>query len=437
MQAQTAQTSTGPRFLGTNAKFLHGEAPKPETKTLRFKLLRQAQGVLFKADTDHKEQHRTCWCHRSMRGETVNVWRGDAGNNARFTGLSTCGSVWTCPVCAPMIQDARRDEISKAMVEWTKNQAGVVLFMTLTHPHEADLPLAEQLAKREKAEQRFKNSRVYKRMKEKHGRAGSIRSLEVTWGMEHGFHPHTHDLIFLKDNLIEGYAQEELNDPTTYRGYLAELRDTWIKCLIKAGLGGNIADMQRRAFQLQDGQKAAEYMAKFGRDIKWGLSSEMTATHAKIGAAGSVFGKQHFTPFQMLLWAGTEQNPAARAIMRRKFKEYADAFTGKRAMTWTPKLKALLKVKDLTDEEIIDAHEKEPLPEESMAGSLTSEQFNTLTRHNHLGEFLAYVRDYCHNPESSQGDIDDYLEHLAGKAPPMPGGLLQKNNYGPDFVRIH
>lgn len=438
MNAAQAIKKGGSAPLGINAKSLHTKQPKGETKTRRFKLLRQAQKVLFRHDAEsHKDQHRTCWCNRTLRGEQVNVRRSE--ESARFTGLSTCGSVWTCPVCAPIIQDNRRAEISMAMAEWLNNQGGQVLLMTLTHPHESDLPLAEQLAKREKAEQSFKNSRIYKRLKELHGRAGSIRALECTWGIVNGWHPHTHDLIFLKSNLVKGISAADLLDPTTYQGYLAELRDTWIKCLLKVGLGTNstLGDMQRRAFQIQGGEKAAEYVAKFGHDEKWGISAEVTATHAKIGKAAPIFGQQHFTPFQMLSWMINENNPAEQVLLKNRFQEYAAAFTGKRALTWTPRLKTLLKVKDQTDEDILSAHETTPIPEESTVGSLTAEQFSTLTKHDHLGEFLEYVRDCCTDPDTSQADMDDYLLLLSRRTPAYSGSLRQKNHFSSGFAVIH
>lgn len=435
MQAQTAVKSAPRSTLGSSAKSLHATSDKKaktaipgETKTRRFRLLRQIQSVLYKHDAGYPEQHRTCWCHRSARAELVNVWGSE--NSARFTGVNTCGSVWTCPICAPIVQEGRRAEISLGMSGWLK-EGGFVLMMTLTHPHEADLPLAEQLAKRKKAEQTFNNGATFKRFKTKCERAGHIRSLECTWGIDHGWHPHTHVLLFVKTNPLEGMSADELADPRLYRGIIGEMRDAWINACINAKLAkeGNRSDMEGVAFQIQGGEKAAEYVAKFGRDERWGFSSELTATHAKTGRAADVFGEMHFTPFQMIAWAEAEEDQNNKALLKARFREYAECFTGKRAITWTPGLKDRLKIKEMDDQQILDAHESTPLPEEVLRGSLTTDQYSVLIKHNHLGEFLEYVRSCCANPDTSQGDMDEYIAWLAAQPARWGGRMLLKKTF--------
>lgn len=443
MQQSTGFKKPPHSTLGSSAKSLHSHFGKKakkavpgETKTRRFRLLSQIQSVLYKSDAEHTEQHRTCWCHRSARKDHVDVWSSE--NSARFVGVNTCGSVWTCPICAPIVQEVRRSEISMGMSSWLK-EGGFVLMMTLTHPHEADLPLAEQLAMRKKAEQTFTNGATFKRFKENCERAGHIRSLECTWGIEHGWHPHTHVLLFVKNNPLEGMSAEELADPRQYRGIILEMRDAWIKACIKAGLATsrNITDMEGAAFQIQGGEKAAEYVAKFGRDERWGFSSEMTATLAKSGRAADVFGEMHFTPFQMIAWAENEEDKSVKALLNAKFREYAEAFTGKRAITWTPGLKDLLKIDEMDDAQILEAHEKEPLPEETLRGSLTTDQYSVLIKRNHLGEFLEYVRSCCTNDETSQDDINEYISHLADQPSRYGGKILVKNTFSKNFSEIH
>lgn len=438
MQPQAAPISTARTTLGTTAKSLHRPSDKKaksavpgETKTRRYRMLRNIQSVLHKPDAGYPEQHRTCWCHRGLNQDHVNVWGSE--NGARLTGVNTCGSVWTCPVCAPIIQEGRRNEISLGLSRWIK-QDGYMLMMTLTHPHEADLPLLEQLAKRKKAEQTFNNGATFKRFKADFKRAGHIRSLECTWGIEHGWHPHTHVLLFVETNPLTGMSQDEMNDPRLYRGIIGELRDAWINACIKAGLATarNIVDMQRAAFQIQGGDKAAEYVAKFGRDERWGFSSELTATHAKTGRAADVFGEMHFTPFQMIAWAEAEENKGVKALLKARFREYADAFTGKRAITWTPGLKKLLNVEEMDDEQILEAHEKEPMPDEQLRGSLNTDQYSILVKHNHIGEFLEYVRSCCLNQSTAQTDMDDYIAWIGAQPARLSGKLLLKKTYTRD-----
>lgn len=81
--------------------------------------------------------------------------------------------------------------------------------------------------------------------------------------------------------------------------------------------------MLAHALNVRGGNQAAEYIAKYGRDERWGQSSEMTRHYAKQGAAGERDGLLHFTPFQLLIWAGSGDEWATR-----KFIEYARAIEG-------------------------------------------------------------------------------------------------------------
>src|SRR6266566_7849738 len=54
-----------------------------------------------------------------------------------FSGMSTCGSGWACPVCAAKIRFHRADEVSRAVVS-ALNQGMESLFVTRTIPHSAE-----------------------------------------------------------------------------------------------------------------------------------------------------------------------------------------------------------------------------------------------------------------------------------------------------------
>src|SRR6266566_9564011 len=54
-----------------------------------------------------------------------------------YAGMSTCGSGWVCPVCAPKIRYHRADEVSRAVVSALQQGMGV-LFVTQTIPHSAE-----------------------------------------------------------------------------------------------------------------------------------------------------------------------------------------------------------------------------------------------------------------------------------------------------------
>lgn len=430
-------------ILGISAKSIHrarnqrlSEADRQESalsaKAIRFDLLRHSQALLYDVAKDAKEQARVCWCHRSIRthGDFVGVYRSETGGSARFGGVGTCGSVWHCPVCAAKITEQRRHELDLAVTAWVKH-GGKVELLTLTFPHEADMPLAELMAKFAKALQSFKNSKGYKRITAAAGRAGNIRSLETTWG-ENGWHPHVHELVFLSGDLSDEDVEA--------------LSELWVKALIKvklatsADLGNMLAkvDIERTgargciALTLQDGKYAAEYIAKFGHDSAWGASAEMTKPHSKLGRVGEFGGADHYTPFQLLAWANNGDERAAAL-----FREFAEAFTGKRMLSWSPKLRLLLTgcENELSDEELA-AHE-EPAPGEIKVGELHQDQYALLLSRNRLGDFIGYVARCCADPETGQADIDAYCKSIAG-LPISHGSAYRKKHFiGSGYSELH
>ena len=329
--APPAQTS-----LGISANTVH--APKRKrapaldeseqaTREKRYQLQRAAQGLL--------PQERVVHCQRSMMGGGVDVYTSEAG--ASFGNLATCGSVWHCPVCAAKITEGRRQELQGAITAWA-NQGGEVYLMSLTFPHQVNQALADNLSGFSSALRKFKNSRVYKKTMEAVGSAGSIRALEVTHG-SNGWHPHTHDLVFAGKDQID---------------LLERLQSAWIETLIKVGLADRcqVNDMMQAAFDVRNGDYAAEYVAKFGFEPSnssriatgetWGAASELTKGFAKVGKRFK--GRTPFT----LLRDFIEGDQESGAL----FQEFALHFKGKRQLFWSPKLRKALAIPEKTDEEI-------------------------------------------------------------------------------------
>lgn len=440
--SQTAQQQPPSNILGISAKSIHRpriqrvtDADRVESgllaKERRYTLARTAQALLYDPTKPAEAQKRVCWCCRSIRNrsELVTVFRAEGGTSARFSGLSTCGSVWHCPVCAAKITEQRRKELDLAVTAWIKH-GGRVELLTLTFPHESDMALSELLPKFAKALQSFKNSKGYKRISADAGRAGNIRSLETTWG-ENGWHPHVHELVFMTGDISDADVDA--------------LSGIWAKCLIKSGLARS-ADLSNMlaavghgthargciALTLQDGKYAAEYIAKFGHDSAWGASAEMTKPHSKLGTVGQFGGTDHYTPFQLLAWAESGDDRAAAL-----FREFAEAFEGKRMLSWSPKLRLLLNgcENELTDGEI--AEHDDPIPGEARVGDLTKDQFAVLIGRNRIGEFIGYVARCCADPETGQADIDDYIASIKALPPSHSSRYRQRRFIGSGYIELH
>ena len=127
--------------------------------------------------------------HRAHRRSGLEVQGPPHG---QLWGLQTCGSVWTCPVCAAKIAERRRVELLDAM-EMHKAQGGAVSLLTLTTPHQRGDNLAVLLAQQGKALVGFLKDRAVVAVFAEMGWIGQVRALEVTHGRRsdrnNGWHP--------------------------------------------------------------------------------------------------------------------------------------------------------------------------------------------------------------------------------------------------------
>jgi len=364
------------------------------TRQARFQLQRAAQGLL--------PMDRVAHCHRStMSSAGVSVFRSETG--ASFGNLSTCGSVWHCPVCSAKITESRRIELQNAINAWAK-QGGEVYLMSLTFPHLEHQLLADNLVTFSEALKKFKNSRTYKSVMLDSGSAGSIRALEVTHGAN-GWHPHTHDLVFAQASQLEK---------------LRELEEVWIETLIKTGIAerNQYNDMKRAAFDVQNGDYAAEYVAKFGHEATnaskiitentWGASHEMTKAHAKVGKR--LGGR---TPFTLL--ADFIQGDQASGEL---FQEFGKYFKGKRQLFWSPKLRKALRLLD--DEKSDQDIAAEELPEREFVTLLKHEDWKLVLSRNARFEVLRVAQD-----DGAEG-VARLLDELAGRRATHQGIYYEK-----------
>ena len=234
-----------------------------EGRVVRFALQSVARAIL--------PTSRTAKCMRIRTGRTdVQVWKSKAHNTTSYGGLQTCGSVWTCPVCAAKIAERRRVELLDAM-EMHKAQGGAVSLLTLTTPHQRGDNLAVLLEQQGKALQGFLRDCTVKTVFAEMGWVGQVRALEVTHGRRsdrnNGWHPHFHILQF---HQVAGREADR-------KDWTARLYLRWVAYCEKAGLG---TPSYRHGIKLDDGTRASQYVTK------WGLEDEMTKGHTKKAKTG-------------------------------------------------------------------------------------------------------------------------------------------------------
>ena len=388
----------------------------------KYQLTRKAGSILYDGSKAKHEQHRTCWCHRGVASaaDSVTVYRNVTGTSARLHGVTTCKSVWTCPVCSYKICAVRQAELAEGMKNWV-GQGGYVFLLTLTFPHDRAHQLADLLPAFTKAKALFKNSKTYKRILCKSMRKGSVSSLEVTLG-ENGWHPHQHDLVFAQPEAFGLTTEHEKGRLSS--ALIDELKHAWYVALLKAGLcePAQLSDVLKHGLDVRGGQYAAEYIAKFGKDQKWGMSREVTMHAAKVGtdAKGA-------HPFALLAWA-----EAGDGVAVDQFREYADAFEGKRMLSWSRGLKKeLTGTEEKTDEQAAD----DALPEEEKIGRISSVDLAILQSRHLLGEFLGYVAEFCTSSDSGQSDIDAYIE-LAKQLDRTGSGHIKRKMHMRGFMHV-
>lgn len=296
-----------------------GEIIEGHDPTVKWELQAYARRIL-----GHGHRLRVCFRHLLPASDVQIRERLEGG--ARFLGgLQTCGSVWVCPVCATKIQTERVDEVRAAIEAWEAS-GGSVLHMVQTFRHGRADQLAAILEAFNRARRSFREGRAYGKAKAVLGLAGTITSLEVTWGEANGWHPHAHGLLFVAGGVEPAHARREL-------------WPLWQSAAMRHDL-----EVGSRAFAVQGGSSAARYVTKLGREYQWDAADELVRSHTKRGRVESA------TPFDLLRHHGQDPQDARWPEL---FRQYADAFHGRKQLVWSQGFKAqLLGTDGRTDEAV-------------------------------------------------------------------------------------
>jgi hypothetical protein len=325
-------------------EILNGRDPA-QCRVERYVLQSVVRRLLPSARTAH------CLRHVQKQRSSVDVFKSTGYDRAHYGGLQTCASVWACPVCAAKISERRRAEL-QALIAAHQAAGGFVLLVTRTVPHSRNDDLVELLDKIARAEASYKAHRDYKTLMQAFGLVGTVRAVEVTLGDANGWHPHVHELVFLSVPVVLAELEEDL--------FLI-----WRAAAGRAGL-----DLPNRAHGLtvQDGSRAAKYASK------WGLESELTQWHRKRGKVESR------TPFD-LLRAVSETGDGYAAL---RFREYAEAFHGRRQLVFSRGLKALYQIGEVSDDELVQSQDEDAF----LLGSLNLDEWRVVCQAEARGLLL-------------------------------------------------
>ncbi|MFD1502716.1 protein rep, partial [Streptosporangium lutulentum] len=251
---------------------------------------------------------------------------------AHYVGLTTCGSIWACPVCSAQVRNHRAGEISEATARW--DRAGNTVYMaTFTAPHDLGDRLRPLLGTIADGFRAVVAGRTWTAMKKRLGIVGTIRSMEVTHGRS-GWHPHLHVLIYVQGDM----EAAGLASMVTY------LRSRWRDFVVSKGYrppsDQHGVDVQRCA----SAEEAGLYIAKTqdGRSV----GNEVARADLKQGRKASR------TPFEILddfRWSGD-------CADLDLWNEYETATKGRQCITWSKALRQILQAaEEQSNEEIVAA----------------------------------------------------------------------------------
>ncbi|HJQ27681.1 MAG TPA: hypothetical protein VKA60_27605 [Blastocatellia bacterium] len=271
---------------------------------------------------------------RRVKESKVGIYKSDRG--AYFANVQHCGSVHSCPVCAPKIRQRRAQEIDNAVRSHIA--AGYsVAFQTLTLPHDFGDDLDSLLSTVADAFRKVIGGRGYVDDKRDYAITGTIRSSETTFGKA-GAHPHLHVLFF---------SDRQLSD-RELRAFNARLFSRWSSAVQRAGYRAPLIGLC--PLDRVTSSEVGMYVTKIvGVDVEDSPRSrgrrvgmEMTRHDLKTARRA---GR---TPFQVLRDFAESGDCDDLALWHK----WERASRGTQSLTWSRGLKARYNVVEKTDEEI-------------------------------------------------------------------------------------
>lgn len=313
-----------------------------------------------------------------------NVVTIDVGRalTALVSGVHRCGSPWSCALCAPVVRQHRAIEIDTALSAHLQRGGGAE-FLTLTLRHHQGDTLASRLDPMARALRDVLNGDPWQRRKRALGFIGAIKAIEVTHGAN-GFHPHVHAALVFERPLTE-IERRDLH---------AWLFDRWRALAERRGLGTltrNGADL--RAITTEG---IGDYIAVI--ESAWSPGMELARSDAK---------KSSRTPFDLLRMLMTD----GETLWRDLWLEYEAATFGKRAIVWSPGLRArLLGTENETSD--VELAKSEGLDLAVLRGVLPVEVWNGHVRAGTDGRLLSEL-------ELAAGALIYIADRLGVDLPPL------------------
>jgi hypothetical protein len=305
-------------------------------------------------------------CHRwvAFGKDCVELVSYPKLKKGKLKGLQSCGSPHICPVCAPKIAERRVRYDLEPGLQKARELGFGILVLTSTIRHQAKDVFEANLLGLLLARKLSRSGNWMTKMRKRYGIVGTIRAFECTYGVN-GFHVHFHELV-LFDHVLS------LTESVQFE---ASMKTRWLESVVKAGLpavtlehGLHVSDTHAAIEEYIQKQLMGGVAKDDVKRPRWDLPQELAKQPVKAGRSQYIAGERvkGYSMFELLAIASEGEvidgapSPSRAAHI---FREFDAAVTKHRVrqLYWSPGLKALLGVKDLTDEQIeaLDEEDKE------------------------------------------------------------------------------
>jgi len=201
-----------------------------------------------------------------LGGPILRIAGEGASRIAGYAGLVTCGSVWSCPVCAAKIAARRAQELSQVIAAVLRS-GGSASLVTLTIRHHAGHRLGELWPALSYAWSKVTSGKHWQADQLSGGMVGWVRVTEATHG-QHGWHLHVHALVCWKNRVSLDVAE-------TIGGRMWQ---RWAKALDRRGFASwrEHGGLDVRMASLRN-DNLADYFVKLAREITSSATKDSTA----------------------------------------------------------------------------------------------------------------------------------------------------------------
>lgn len=252
--------------------------------------------------------------------------------SAGYGGLTSCGSVWACPVCSAKIAAQRTQELER-LLKWNAERGGTVALATFTMSHHQGQRLQALRKALTKAWSHVTDSRAWKKERKALGMDGYVRAIECTDTSQttgNGWHLHIH-VLMLFDGPVPQEAVDEFSD---------RLYEVWSRGLAKSDMTAS----REKGVDVRQGSNALDGLGKYLSKLVYETAGGRWKKKRDKPNAGR-------TPFELLDDALTSGNADDWA----RWFEWERGTKGMQQLVWSDGLKDRAKLEDVSDEEAAEA----------------------------------------------------------------------------------